>query len=101
VGLTYQYSKERMDNLAVLKENTEKKLRLDYLSNDWYNEKYPAKPLVEKLNQNYIVIFMNLAEYLAERGETTEARYYRNRAAQLANQSHNQKMIQKIKESRI
>ena len=101
VGLVYQYSRTRMDNFIVLKENVQKNLRLDYLSRDWYNEKYPATPLVRHLNQNFIVIYMNLAEYLAEKGDIGEAQYYQNRALQLANQSDNQKMIQKIKESQF
>jgi len=101
VGLAYQFSTDRMDNLSILKENIQKNLRLDYLSNDWYSEKYPATPLVTRLNQNYVVIFMNLAEYLAENGQAVEAQYYQKRALQIAVQSDNTKMIQMIKESQF
>jgi hypothetical protein len=101
VGLAYQYSSKRIHNLALLKDNIQKHLRLDYLSHDWYSEKYPAAQLITKLNQNYIVIFMNLAEYLSQHNMREEAQYYKERALQLATKCGNEKIVQEIENTQF
>jgi hypothetical protein len=97
VGLVYRYTTSRINNLQVLKINLENNLRLDYLSNDWYEEKYPATTIIKKLNRNYIVLFMNLAEYYHDINDRKSARRWKNHALRLAKSTGSEKMLEMVK----
>ncbi|UCF63291.1 MAG: hypothetical protein JSW33_12075 [bacterium] len=83
VGLAYKYSKERIDNKAVIKKNINN-FRLDYLKYDWYSEDYLATSLMDKLNLNYVAGMVNLTEHYHESGEDETAKYWAEEALYLA-----------------
>ena len=83
VGLAYKYSQSRFDNIALIKKNLEKRFQLDYLTNDWYSEDYLAKPVVTKLNLNYIAPFLALAEHYTSSDAREMATYWIEMARQV------------------
>jgi hypothetical protein len=101
VGLAYQYERERIDNLALLKKNLEKNFRLDYLTNDWYQEAHLEKGLMPRMHLNYAVILVMLAEHLKLSGERESALKWKNLALELARQANQQPMIDEINKKGI
>lgn len=94
VGLAYKYSPTRMDNLAMLKNNWENNLRLDYLKNDWYSENYIATETIHKmLNQNYISPALLLYEHYKISGETTKAQKVKELALQISKAAGKEKEV--------
>jgi hypothetical protein len=69
VGLAYNYSKKRVDNIALLKKNYEEKFGLDYLTHDWYTESYPGKTNRTVLHMNYIPSMSMLVEHYKTSGD--------------------------------
>jgi len=98
VGLCFKYSKERFDNSQSIKNTVYNKLRLDYLSYDWYNAKYLVTSLLDKLHVNYVVVFLKLAENFHESGESAEALKWKNKALALAKKANNEEFIEHINE---
>ncbi len=96
VGLAYQYSPERIDNMALLKKNLEKNLRLDYLKYDWYDDSYLAKDLIAHMNLNYIAPIIMLAEHYNTSGEDKEAQEWKGLALLLAFKAGNEEMVKEI-----
>lgn len=72
VGLAFRYSKDRIDNIALIKRNFEKNYRLDYLKNDWYAEEEPINSIMAQLNNNYVPPLIMLAEFYKNSGETAK-----------------------------
>jgi hypothetical protein len=70
VGLAFRYSKEKIDNIAFIKKNYEKRFRLDYLKNDWYKEKDPVNTGMAKTHNNYVPALIMLAEHYKNSGES-------------------------------
>jgi hypothetical protein len=96
VGLAYQYSPERIDNLALLKKNMESNLQLDYLKHDWYGEDYLAKDLIAHMNLNYIAPMIMLAEHYKTSGEDKQAQNWKNFAIELARKAGKEEMVEEI-----
>jgi hypothetical protein len=96
VGLAYQYSPERIDNLALLKKNLERNLRLDYLKYDWYDDSYLAKDLIAHMNLNYIAPMIMLAEHYKAGGEDKQAQNWKNFAIELARKAGKKEMVEEI-----
>jgi hypothetical protein len=96
VGLAYQYSPERIDNLALLKKNMDSNLRLDYLKYDWYDNSYLAKGLIAHMNLNYIAPMIMLAEHYKAGGEDKQAQNWKNFAIELARKAGKKEMVEEI-----
>ncbi|KPL01286.1 MAG: hypothetical protein AMJ91_00590 [candidate division Zixibacteria bacterium SM23_73_3] len=96
VGLAYQYSPERIDNLALLKKNLERNLRLDYLKHDWYDDSYLATSLVTHMNLNYIAPMIMLTEHYKASGEDGRAQQWKNFALDLARKAGKEEMVEEI-----
>jgi hypothetical protein len=96
VGLAYQYSPERIDNLALLKKNLEKNLRLDYLKHDWYDQTFLAKDIIAHMNTNYIAGMIMLAEHYKASGEESKAKEWKDFAILVATNSGLPEMIEEI-----
>lgn len=96
VGLAYQYSPERIDNLALLRKNLENNLRLDYLKYDWYDESYLAKDIITTMNTNYVVPMIMLAEHYMTSGEDDRAEEWKGMALVLAQRSGKKGLIEEI-----
>ena len=96
VGLTYQYSPERIDNLALLKKNLKSNLRLDYLKYDWYDHSYLATGIVTHMNLNYIAPMIMLAEHYKTSGEDKKAEDWKGLALVLAFRAGKKEMAAEI-----
>lgn len=96
VGLAYQYSPKRIDNLALLKKNLEKNLRLDYLKHDWYGESYLATSIVTHMNTNYVAPMIMLAEHYKTSGEDKKAQEWKDFALEIAQKSGKKGLIEEI-----
>ena len=96
VGLTQRYSKKRIDNTAVVKKHLENDFRLDYLRYDWYREQILGYRMMDKLNMNYVVPMIMLAEHYAGSGEKSKAEEWLGFALSLAEKSGNSDAIDEI-----
>lgn len=96
VGLAQRYSKKRMDNTAVVKKNLENNLRLDHLKFDWYRENMLGYRSMNRLNMNYVVPMIMLAEHYTGSGEKTRANEWYEFALSLAKKAENSKAIEEI-----
>ncbi len=96
VGLAYQYSPERIDNLALLTKNLEENLLLDYLKYDWYDDSYLAKDIIAHMNLNYIAPMIMLAEHYNMSGEDKKAQDWKGFALLLAFRAGNNEMVEEI-----
>jgi hypothetical protein len=98
VGLAYQYSPERIDNMALLKKNLENNFRLDYLKYDWYDDSYLAKDIIAHMNLNYIAPIIMLAEHYNTSDEEGKAQDWKGLALLLAFRAGNEEMAKEIEE---
>ena len=101
VGLAYQYSPERIDNLALLKKNLEKNLQLDYLKYDWYDQSYLAKDIIAHMNTNYIAGMIMLAEHYKASGEDGKASQWKDFALTVARKSGKPGMVEEIEKMEL
>ena len=99
VGLAYQISPKRIDNLALIKKNLENNFRLDYLKYDWYNDLYPGMSLMNKLQLNYVPGMMMLAEHYQTSGQQEKAQYWKNLATELAKRAGREEWIKDIEKN--
>ena len=97
VGLAYQYSKERIDNIAQIKKNLESNLRLDYLKYDWYNENQLGVSMMHNMNMNYMVPMIMLAEHYKETGQTDKKDMWRDLAISLVKKAGKTEVLEEIK----
>jgi hypothetical protein len=95
-GLAYQYSPERIDNLALLKKNLENNLLLDYLKYDWYDDSYLAKDIIVHMNLNYIAPMIMLAEHYNTSDEDKKAEDWKGFALLLAFRAGKNEMVEEI-----
>ena len=96
VGLAQRYSKKRIDNSAVVKKNMENHLRLDNLKYDWYREKIQGHKMMDRLNMNYVVPMIMLAEHYTSSGEKARAKEWLEFALSLAKKAENSNAIEEI-----
>jgi hypothetical protein len=85
VGLSYKYSKEPFDNLAVIRNNVENKYLLDFLKHSFYNNY--AQSAVNQMNTGYLAIFLKLYEHYQTCGESEKALKIKNLAKTVADNS--------------
>lgn len=71
IGLSYKYSKEPFDNMAVIRNNIENKYLLDFLKHS-FHQNY-AQAVVNQMNTGYLAIFLKLYEHYLASGETIKA----------------------------
>lgn len=83
-GLAFQYSNKRVDNIALLKKNIEKRFRLDYLTYDWYNEYLIGTETIISINLNYFYPFVLLYDHYKVSGEDNKADYYKALALEVS-----------------
>ncbi len=100
-GLAYRYSQKRIDNIAMIKNNLENNFHIDYLEHNWYEEHMIGKNLSRRMNLNYVVPMMMLAEHYDTAGESDRAVCWKNLALHLAGEAGNEQMIKKIAEKGI
>jgi hypothetical protein len=71
IGLAFKYSKEKFDNMALLRKNYENNFLLDYLKDSFSND--ISQAVVNQINMNYIPAFLKLYEHYNLAGENEKA----------------------------
>ena len=98
IGLVYQFSRKRVDNVALIVNHMEKKYRLDYLDYDWYSETtISAGKEMAKLNFNYVYPLMMLSEHYDLSGSHERAKYWMGLVKRLAESSGKEEVIHFLK----
>lgn len=95
-GLASRYSRKRLDNLALLRENVENNFRLDYLQYAWYQENHISRTVIKTLNINYVAAFVMLSEYYEKRGENKQAAYWQNFATAVAREGGKGELLEHL-----
>jgi hypothetical protein len=93
VGLAYNYSKKRVDNIALLKKNYEEKFGLDYLTHDWYTEAYPGKTNRTVLHMNYIPSMSMLVEHYKTSGDLKQVEKWKKIMINIAEEAGRKKEL--------
>jgi hypothetical protein len=97
VGLAYEYSTEKFDNIAVLKKNMEQKFALDYLQLQFYKDN--AEASIKIANGNYLVPMITLYEHYKLSNELNEVEKWKQLITLVAKQSGQEEHIKEyIKE---
>lgn len=91
IGLAYEYSSEKMDNIALLKKNFEKVYELDYLSHSFAKD--PYETVVAVANSNYTVPMLTLYNHYKLSGEQERANYWRAKVELVAKNCGNEKEL--------
>ena len=91
VGLASRLSKERLDNIAVIKENLEKRFLLDYLIVDFNGENEYAAG--KALNSNYLVPMILLNDHYIRNGNVEESRRLEQIVVKLAGEGGKTELI--------
>lgn len=76
-GLSYLYSKESVDNIALLKNNVENVYAFDYLDKPFYTEISPD--MVKMINGNYIVPLLTLYDHYKLAGDTSKSEWVKSK----------------------
>jgi hypothetical protein len=98
-GIVFQYSKERFDNIAVMKNNFENRYRLDYLTYDWYNESNISyNMMLQKMNLNYIAGTIQLYKHYRLSGDLAKADYWWNLGFIIADNADNEQGMKYLNE---
>ncbi len=71
VGLAFKFSKEKFDNIALMRNNFENNFMLDYLKETFTED--ISKSVAIQLNMNYIPLFLKLYEHYNMSGEKSKA----------------------------
>jgi hypothetical protein len=74
VGLAYEYSLEKFDNIALLKKNMEQQFALDYLQVQFYKDN--AQESIKYANGNYLVPMITLYDHYKLSNQNDEAKYW-------------------------
>lgn len=96
VGLAYQYSPDRVDNLAILKKNFEKRFRLDYLEYDWYSENFLGTSIRNRMHMNYVPPLIMLAEHYKTSGEEDKAGEWKRFTLDIVEKTGDMKMMKNV-----
>lgn len=97
VGLAYLYSKDKFDNIAVLKKNMEQQFALDYLQVQFYKDNSALS--IRQANANYLVPMITLYDHYVLSNQNDEAARWRNLIVLVAKNSGQEKNIKEyIKE---
>ncbi len=91
VGLASKYSKERIDNIALLQKNYEQNFLLDYLQLDFNVDE--SAGMVNWCNQNYVTPFVSLYKHYAIAGEIQKAERLKMQLEKIARKSAREKEI--------
>jgi hypothetical protein len=82
IGLAYEYSDEKMDNIAILKKNLEKEYALDYLDASFGIDTYET--VVACANSNYVVPMLTLYNHYKLSDDMERANYWKEKAKKVA-----------------
>ncbi|MCE3259968.1 MAG: hypothetical protein K0S12_1609 [Bacteroidetes bacterium] len=92
-GLTYQYSKEPIDNIAVMKRNFEQYYAMDYIENAFYEDISPA--LVNAINGNYVIPMLKLYDHYRTAGEKHKEEWIKQKLIAVSKGNPDEEKIKK------
>lgn len=92
IGLAYEYSKAKFDNIAVLRKNFEQVFALDYLHLKFVKD--PAESSLLRAHANYLVPMITLYEHYQLSNETEKAGRLKNTILAIAKSSGQEENIQ-------
>jgi hypothetical protein len=84
-GLVLEYSKENIDNIALLKNNFENNYALDYISNQFNFD--ISRDIVTRTNVNYLPGVIKLYQHYLLSGDYEKAGKYKKLGMTIANQA--------------
>jgi hypothetical protein len=97
VGLAYEYSLDKFDNIAVLKKNMEQNFALDYLQVQFYKDN--AQESIKYANGNYLVPMITLYDHYKLSNQNDEAKHWQKLIELVAKNSGQEEHIKEyIKE---
>lgn len=97
-GLAYLYSKEKVDNIALLKRNFEHLYALDYIEKAFYTDISPE--IVSSANGNYIVPMFRLYEHYKTAGDKQKEDWIKNKILSISKGRPDEDDIKKLLASR-
>jgi len=92
-GLAYLYSKESIDNIAILKRNMENLYALDYLDKSFYHEISPD--IVKIVNGNYLVPLLTLYDHYKLAGDAAKSNWIKSKLLFISKGTDNEAEILK------
>ena len=96
VGLTYQYSPDRVDNFAVLRNNLERRFRLDYLRRNWYPGPGGVESAGLRMKLNHVIPFMMLYKHYRDAGELERAERWHKLSRHIAAEAKSKPLMSHI-----
>jgi hypothetical protein len=92
-GLTYQYSKIPLDNMAVMRHNFEQSYALDYIDKPFYQDIAPG--MVGIINTNYIIPMLKLYEHYKLSGDQQKEEWIKNKLLAVCKGTENEDEVKK------
>ncbi len=82
VGLAFKYSSESFDNMAIMRNNYERKFRMDYIKLNL--SKDISQGIADRMNMGYLPFLIKLHEHYSLSGEVEKASGVRELAGMIA-----------------
>mgnify|MGYP000026372340 CR=1 FL=1 len=95
-GLTYQYSAEPLDNMAIMKRNYEQVYTLDYIDKPFYLD--ISADMVSTTHPNYIISMLKLFEHYKLAGETQKMEWIKSKLLTIVKGTDREKEVKKYLE---
>lgn len=95
-GLTYKYSAERYDNVAVIKRDFEQAYLLDYIKQPFIND--ISLEIINQMNLCYLLPLTQLYKHYKLSGELTKAENTANLMVLIAKSAENKEYLKYIQE---
>lgn len=92
-GLTYEYSTEAVDNMALMKRNFEQQYTLDYIEHPFYKD--ISASLVTEINRNYAVPMLKLYDHYKTSGDLQREAHIRRLLVAISKNTPEEQEIQK------
>jgi formylglycine-generating enzyme required for sulfatase activity len=94
VGLASKLSKERLDNIPIIKQNLETRFLMDYLTVDFNGEN--ALATGKMLSANYLVPLLLLNDYYVKNGELEKSKTLEDIVIKLAKETNKTDLVQRF-----
>jgi hypothetical protein len=92
-GLAYLYSKESVDNIALMKRNFEQLYALDYIENAFYKDLSPE--MVKEINRNYIVPMLKLFDHYKISVDTQKEEWIKHKLMIISKDTEDEQEVKK------
>lgn len=93
-GLTYQYSKVPVDNIALLKRNFEQGYALDYIDKPFYLD--VSQEVVNMINGNYIIPMLKLYDHYKIAGDKQKESWIKDKLLLVCKGTESESEVKKM-----